>query len=604
MNDLQYPRISHGIGPPYSRIAHAPASARLVSLSFFMSSTEPPPVSTTPPSAAPIASSLPSSTSAFAGGHAALDGAPRVPGADSDVPLRETDPPLSTEQVREVVRLMQCPVCSHALQEPVTLPCGRTLCKRCVPDTHLRANISYPATESRLQGFECPFAGCEKEHAIGDCGIDVTLNKAMAVAQSELGKGREASAESGLTTHVTAKAGWEAAGVPFLREPEHTSQTLPGGRLLATYGLVESGDLDYNAEITFESAATREHEKLDAAVLTKVKEVVRTEMDCQVCYALYYDPVTTPCGHTFCRACLQRVVDHARYCPVCRRTLTIQPMLYRSACPTNQLITNITTAFWSDLLEARKQVIATEASHDGNNEYNLAIFVCTLSFPQMPTFLHIFEPRYRLMIRRALEGDRMFGMVLYQGSSSVALGTVLRIANAEFFPDGRSLIETVGVSRFRILRHAVLDGYMVARTERINDISIAEEEDLEASETNFVRNAQPSRADVVDGEDGGTAPSRFPSTVADIESTPTSDLMDFAVDFVRRMREQSVGWLTARMLAIYGECPRDPALFPWWFGSVLPVRDMEKYRLLGTTSVRDRLKICCAWILEWERSRW
>jgi hypothetical protein len=84
----------------------------------------------------------------------------------------------------------------------------------------------------------------------------------------------------------------------------------------------------------------------------------------------------------------------------------------------------------------------------------------------------------------------------------------------------------------------------------------------------------------------------------------TRELMDFVLAFVRRMQEQSVGWLTARILAIYGECPDDPAVFPWWFASILPVRDLQKYHLLSTTSVRERLKICCGWAMEWQSSRW
>lgn len=182
-------------------------------------------------------------------------------------------------------------------------------------------------------------------------------------------------------------------------------------------------------------------------------------------------------------------------------------------------------------------------------------------------------------------------------------GTILRIVNVEFFPDGRSLIETVGTSRFRILSSTILDGYVVAKIEKINDISVAEEEELEASETGGHRGFDVSRV-LAETTDPDAQASRYPTTREEIERTPTSDLMDFAANFVERMRERSVRWLAARIYAIYGECPNDPALFPWWFANVLPVRESEKYRLLATTSVRERLKICCAWILEWERDTW
>lgn len=46
---------------------------------------------------------------------------------------------------------------------------------------------------------------------------------------------------------------------------------------------------------------------------------------------------------------------------------------------------------------------------------NIPIFVCTMSFPGVACPLHIFEPRYRLMIRRCQEtGTRRFGMCIYE----------------------------------------------------------------------------------------------------------------------------------------------------------------------------------------------
>lgn len=39
------------------------------------------------------------------------------------------------------------------------------------------------------------------------------------------------------------------------------------------------------------------------------------------------------------------------------------------------------------------------------------IFVCSIAFPYVQCPLHIFEPKYRLMIRECLEsGSRRFGM--------------------------------------------------------------------------------------------------------------------------------------------------------------------------------------------------
>ncbi|ORY69948.1 ATP-dependent protease La domain-containing protein [Pseudomassariella vexata] len=525
----------------------------------------------------------------------------------------------AVKDVRQIIRLAQCCVCSRIVQEPTTLPCGESLCKQCIPQTYVRTNISWPATAGRLQAFKCPFTSCGKEHAVGDCSIDVTVNKVLALFRAALDQDRDVSDLSKLATSVTIHDRWKVAGLPSLEEKDETTKLLKGGRILATYTLVNNGVLEYGTEVLYTSVGAPEAEvsKVDAALFLRLKESVRTEMDCQVCYALYLDPLTTSCGHTFCRNCLQRVLDHSIYCPICRRALTIQPQLNSNSFPSNQRLCQIINGFWADIVALRSQAVRIE-QQSNIGDFDIPLFVCTLSFPAMPTFLHVFEPRYRLMIRRAMEADRTFGMVLHKQGQDAnphfhAIGTLLRIVNIEYFPDGRSLLETVGVSRFRVTRHGQLDGYIVGNIDKIDDISLAEEEEMEIVETMRGQGVQDFTTPMTSSTTSQTSVTRTTGRrlssasmphVEDLEHMSTRQLLDLSVDFVRRMRAQSVAWLTTRVLAIYGECPTDPAIFPWWLASVLPVVDEEKYRLLGTSSVRERMKICCRWIVEWESSRW
>jgi hypothetical protein len=533
----------------------------------------------------------------------------------------ESSSPLTASQVRDVVRLFQCKQCSLILRDPITLPCGKSLCKTCLPETHMRTNISYPATENRLQGIKCPFQDCGKDHALGDCGLDVTLKKAIHHVTAEIQAARLAVEGLPMLTGVTARSQWDVAGISSLSSGEEEPLVVKGGKLMAVFTLAEHQKLKYEAEVGYHEELSRSDapadvSDIDGALLSKLKSSARTEMDCQVCYAIYFDPLTTACGHTFCRSCLHRVLDHSTYCPICRGALSINPLLHQQSCPSNEALTKIIDTFWRDAVQDRRQALAAE-SIGQDPQCSVPLFVCTLAFPMMPTFLHVFEPRYRLMLRRAMEGDRTFGMVLPQRQRTAAdphfveMGTLLRIVNVEYFADGRSLIETIGVTRFKITEHALLDGYVVGNISRIDDISLAEEELLEAGETQVPQNDQsrdtaPSRDAAAEGSgETQTSPSPIlPRTASDIQKLPTRELFEFATSSVRRFSEQSVSWLAARMLAIYGECPDDPATFPWWFASVLPVKDMEKYKLLATESVRERLKICCNWILEWEASRW
>ena len=464
---------------------------------------------------------------------------------------------------------------------------------------------------------------------MGDCSVDVTLNKALTLIRTTIEQDRDTTGGPDVSTYIAVQDPWEVAGLSSLKEKEDEACLLKGGRVVSTYTLAETGKLGYDCEVSYTTCGDGEEEvsQLDMTIFGRLKESARTEMDCQVCYALYLDPLTTACGHTFCRACLHRVLDHSEHCPICRRELSIQPQLSPNAFPSNQLLTRMINGFWADTVAIRSQAARLEQQAQG--EYDVPLFVCTMSFPTMPTFLHVFEPRYRLMIRRAMDGNRTFGMVLYSQPTEanghatfLPIGTLLRIVNIEFFPDGRSLLETVGVSRFKVLKHAMLDGYMVGNIEKLDDVSLAEEEASEVSETMRSRGIQ-NFARAVDNVEGvspdtpngitpipvrtprsATHPSPASLTMEDLDGMATRELLDFGVEFVRRMRSQSVAWLTTRVLAIYGDCPNDPARFPWWFASILPVSDEEKYRLLGKSSVRQRLKICCRWIVEWESSRW
>jgi Lon protease-like protein len=75
--------------------------------------------------------------------------------------------------------------------------------------------------------------------------------------------------------------------------------------------------------------------------------------------------------------------------------------------------------------------------------------------------LHIFEERYKLMINTCLAQDKPFGVVLIYSGTEMGgpaiphpVGTVARIANWEWLPDGRMNILTVGDRRFRIVDYA------------------------------------------------------------------------------------------------------------------------------------------------------
>jgi len=84
-----------------------------------------------------------------------------------------------------------------------------------------------------------------------------------------------------------------------------------------------------------------------------------------------------------------------------------------------------------------------------------------LLFPRSQLPLHIFEPRYRAMVRDALAGDRLIAMVQPKdGGEPPALfeiGCLGRIGTCEELDDGRFNLVLEGLSRFRIAREAAVE---------------------------------------------------------------------------------------------------------------------------------------------------
>jgi Lon protease-like protein len=84
-----------------------------------------------------------------------------------------------------------------------------------------------------------------------------------------------------------------------------------------------------------------------------------------------------------------------------------------------------------------------------------------LLFPRGQLPLHIFEPRYRAMIRDAMATDRLIGMIQPKNEEEppalFEIGCIGRIGACEETEDGRFNIVLEGLSRFRIAREAKVD---------------------------------------------------------------------------------------------------------------------------------------------------
>ncbi|XP_048400143.2 LON peptidase N-terminal domain and RING finger protein 3-like [Stegostoma tigrinum] len=193
------------------------------------------------------------------------------------------------------------------------------------------------------------------------------------------------------------------------------------------------------------------------------------DLECSLCMRLYYEPITTPCGHTFCLKCVERCIDHSPKCPLCKEILPE----YQALRKYNRtvLIEELIVHYLPEELAERKRVNDEEMAELSNLNKAVPIFICTMAYPTVPCPLHIFEPRYRLMIRRCMEtGNKQFGMCLSDPVKGFAdYGCMLEVRSVELFSDGRSVVDTIGRRRFKVLRHSEKDGYSTADIEYLED---------------------------------------------------------------------------------------------------------------------------------------
>lgn len=92
--------------------------------------------------------------------------------------------------------------------------------------------------------------------------------------------------------------------------------------------------------------------------------------------------------------------------------------------------------------------------------YEIPLFpLNTVLFPGMPMQLHIFEERYKILVRQCLEYEQPFGVVLIRHGKEASgplpapypVGCTARIIKMKPLQGGRINILTIGVERFRTM---------------------------------------------------------------------------------------------------------------------------------------------------------
>jgi Lon protease-like protein len=101
-------------------------------------------------------------------------------------------------------------------------------------------------------------------------------------------------------------------------------------------------------------------------------------------------------------------------------------------------------------------------------------------FPDFPLPLHVFEERYRVMIRRCIDEDIPFGVVCQHGERYEKVGCTAVVDHVlKEYEDGRMDIMTVGRERFAIEKVDDSDLYLSATVELLSEPDEPDDEELE-----------------------------------------------------------------------------------------------------------------------------
>ncbi len=102
-----------------------------------------------------------------------------------------------------------------------------------------------------------------------------------------------------------------------------------------------------------------------------------------------------------------------------------------------------------------------------------------VQFPGALTPLHIFEPRYRKLLKDVMENDKTFGIIYRNDEAMIesellppgSVGCTVEVAVVQGLPDGRSNILCVGGTRYRLLNYIEGELYLQANVELFEDES-------------------------------------------------------------------------------------------------------------------------------------
>ncbi|XP_022917918.1 LON peptidase N-terminal domain and RING finger protein 1 [Onthophagus taurus] len=460
--------------------------------------------------------------------------------------------------------LFTCPFCRRIINVPVTIRCGHTFCYDCLNGfavNNSNRKCSECLTEIDDNNFSVnvlvqDFVDKWRERNEDYCENDVKEFLGLEPRYCLRSRYAGLSSKNGLDEDNIHKIFKK-----FFRKAKRYSSTLKTNlnRLKIEENISWGNEFvigDNNSENdSFKYVINTLFSSREQALKEFWCHVTISDLECILCSQCYLDPITTACGHTFCRDCLARVVDHGLACPLCMAPLSPNDLSRGSTKILDQAMRIIVPSQYEERL-----FVNTKEIHVLEHECEVPVFVCTNAFPGVACPLYVYEPRYRLLARRCLQSStKQFAMAgKIENDLFASFGTILEVKDAVHLHDGRSILTTVGVRRFKVLDKGEKDGYDTAKVQFIRDTVVSNEKLTEL--INLHQRVHNKAVKFVS--------SLAPRFLIEIESS------------IGQMPRPEENWFSL---------PDGPS-WAWWLMPILPLTTQLQVGFLSTTSLEKRLR--------------
>ncbi|KAI7871383.1 ATP-dependent protease La domain-containing protein [Mucor mucedo] len=326
-----------------------------------------------------------------------------------------------------------------------------------------------------------------------------------------------------------------------------------------------------------------------------------TVFQCSIGNHLLEGPVTNHCGHTFCKLCLLQYKITHDSCNKCQKRLPSYQFIHNQ--PLNFLLNNLLSIFsnirpYNNIEIARPNQISNVSISflDLNHVtyQNIPIYLSDFAvLPSQKLRIPIYTQQNRTFFQNALIACKEYqclcvGILSKDKSNKKGkFGTIVKITSIEQRANDM-LVDVIGMDRFKVLSvNQETDDFLSADLE----MQFENEQDLERVMS--TQNHWTEKRHII----------KLSNNVHDFiselaHSTPSTSFCSAVEGLLGPV------WLDS-VQGLHGPLPSGdhPVAMCWWAAVVLPVSNTDRYLLLETPALEERLTIILSWIHDL-KSQW